>query len=372
MLLFNESLDIERSFSRQTPLEVLDFLFPDSSSYATNITKGAFFESLAHHLSPSKFPNYTLHTYLIQETLDAPDASSTDLVCEWLEEFLVPDTSDSYFKEFILGQLSLFFYTLNSTQDDSLLKEGRARELFLSVFYKYIESNERIQQILDIPFLYSQYISIEKSEDVTRSLIEFMVNIEDKNSLKLVKYEIQKYFSTSISNSIFLDAAKCSKSLIENTFVDAKALERLDHQLHDIDSNIYENFLGLEWVIDSEKNMSDVFKMANDMLRKILLKKQFKHAIKFNHEYLNKLITEFSDKIRMLTDSQDDLEVKSLIKEKFVFSKILDSFAGCENFNASKVGYKIMNLGSMEHKQTRREHLRSIRRQQRQPSLSSA
>ena len=99
--------------------------------------------------------------------------------------------------------------------------------------------------------------------------------------------------------------------------------------------NTTQDFLGMEWIIDKDQSFDTALSMALAVLRKMVIKKRFKEASEFNADYLNRLVTQFSDEIIQLNDSQEDLEKKSLVQEKELLSKILDAIAASKNFRST-------------------------------------
>ena len=228
------------------------------------------------------------------------------------------------------------------------LLDGRLGQIFLKSFTKYIRLMEKQGSVLDLPFIYSQAYPINPSE-IKDLLVEFLLSVNDKNTLKALKDEVKFNFEISLANSIFSEVANTSRSMIENSF--DQNISGM-HQEHNTSLNTTQDFLGMEWIIDKDQSFDTALSMALAVLRKMVLSRRFKEASEFNADYLNRLITQFSDDILQLNDNQEDLEKKSLVQEKELLSKILDSIASAKNFrsthnsnwNASSINESIMSV----------------------------
>lgn len=103
-----------------------------------------------------------------------------------------------------------------------------------------------------------------------------------------------------------------------------------------ITDSILEDFSGIEWVLDDEKNFPEGIKICLGIFRKFLLKKNWEKASEFNQIYLNKLITSNASFIRSLQDDNEDRNLKTFLREKSLLTKILDCVAFSNNFTSKK------------------------------------
>lgn len=100
-----------------------------------------------------------------------------------------------------------------------------------------------------------------------------------------------------------------------------------------------DDLVGIEWVIDEGNNFENALKMGLDILRKMILSRNWETASQLNQDYLNKLITQNSENIRNLTDEEKDIEIKTLVQEKDLLSKILDGVGLCIRYQNTRVKF---------------------------------
>lgn len=265
--------------------------------------------------------------------------------------------SNPELEKFIANQYTLLTSVLASV-DQKHFEIGDLQEELLDFVEKYNEHLTHSNQNHDVPFFYSQFLELNQ-ERVSGKLCRFLVNINDKNTMKIVKEEVKKNFSKDFSSNIFIEATKIS-SIEQNM----KSLQVGEGQSLSLDQTTMEDFSGIEWVLDDEKNIISGLRICLGIFRKMMLAQNWKKASEFNQTYLNKIITTNAQAIRNLSDSSEDRFIKTYVREKQLLTQILDCIAFSRDFisgkirvNCSRVNeFKINIYGVDQHDHNRRKH----------------
>jgi len=169
-------------------------------------------------------------------------------------------------------------------------------------------------------------------------MVRFLSVIHEKNTMRIVKDEVKKNFEEKFYKGLFIDAARNSNLDLNLTkrgsliVGDARHAENSQYLNTTID-----DLIGIEWVIDEGNNFGSALKMGLEILRKMILGRNWDTAAKLNQNYLNKLITQNMETIRNLTDEENDIEIKTLVQEKDQLSRILDGVGLCTKYQNTNV-----------------------------------
>jgi hypothetical protein len=96
-------------------------------------------------------------------------------------------------------------------------------------------------------------------------------------------------------------------------------------------------------MIDEGSNFENALKMGLEILRKLVLVKNWETASKLNQNYLNKLITNNTEFIRSLTDEDKDLEIKSMLREKELLASTIDAVGLFRSYTRESVRVNLIS-----------------------------
>lgn len=269
----------------------------------------------------------------------------------------LPKDFNPELERFFSNQYTLLTSVL-ATVEDEYFQIGDLQEELLDYVDRYNELLVDSNQNYDVPFFYSQFLDLDQDR-VSQKLCGFLVDINDKNTMKVVKEEVKKNFSKNFSSNLFVEATKIS-SLEQNM----ESLQGGHDQSVSLDQTTMQDFSGIEWVLDDEKNIVAGLRICLGIFRKMMLAQNWKKASEFNQTYLNKIITTNAQAIRNLNDSSEDRFIKTYVREKQLLTRILDCIAFSRDFisgkidvNSSRINeFKINIYGVDQHDHNRRKH----------------
>ena len=235
-----------------------------------------------------------------------------------------PDTT----RTFIDNQMALISIMLTSIQPAEDLDLEALKPTLLGFFERYIDSQVKADNLFNVPLLFSLMQRLDQ-EHTFYKIYGFFAEIVDRNTLTMIKDEVKKYFDARSYKKIFVEVAKrytdrFSRSQLdsilegETTLIGSGGLDQSFAKAGQ------EDFSGIEWVIDEESSFESALRMGLQVLRRMMLARSWTSAANFSQSCLSKIITQNSLKISRLTEAEEDLEVKSMVREKEILTKILD------------------------------------------------
>lgn len=320
-------------------INFLDYLYPESTSHTLYIERINFIRKMTELLNNknTKFNSFQLLLLIRfltsgEKNLEIEQYYSKETIKNNIRE-LNSCIENRELKKFINSQytaISSLLANIETNDQDFNFYSDFQSEL-LDFVDNYVSSLTSENKTYDIPFLYSLFLELD-DERISKNLCQFLVNINDRNNMKIIKEEVKKNFDTNLSSKIFIEATKMSSLGVKNQDEEAK----FDISAN-LDTSLLEDYSGLAWILDDEKNFPDGIKIYLGIFRKLLLNKKWKKASDFNHNHLNKLITLNSRFIRDLQDSPGERNLKSFIREKHILSRILDCVGLSLDFTSGRV-----------------------------------
>jgi hypothetical protein len=150
-----------------------------------------------------------LVNFLKQSTSKFSGNSFTpEFLNEELQKFYFNASKTEEMKEFVDNQMAMLTIVFKNMDNKYLDIEPIQSEL-LFCYQNYINNLSFKNKNFEIPFLYSQILSLDQ-EEVKSKISTFLSKITDKNTMKILKDEVKKFFSDDIQKEIFVQAARTS------------------------------------------------------------------------------------------------------------------------------------------------------------------
>ena len=327
---------------------MLDYLYENSSSHLMFIKKRDFVSRVTNLMLKIQKYSSSVSFMLILNFLNLKSDNTAIrnedqlLVDHYDSEFEIPikiiEKNLSKFasedfaedtKDFVDNQMALVSVILSHLDDEDCLDFKQLKPTFMRFFERYIDNLKQKNTIFDIPLLFSLMQKLDR-EHTLYKMFGFLSEISDKNTLRLVKDEVKKNFDSDNCRQIFAEVArkytdKFSESQLDSFLNVSPSKIAQESGFGDEFQNIsIQQFSGIEWVMDDESSFSNALHMGLEILRRMMISRNWTSAADFNQMYLNKIVTKNASKIRVLTESEEDLLTKSLIREKEILTKILD------------------------------------------------
>ena len=378
ILLFNEPCTVEEKFTNLTPSEILSYIYPGSSSHSIFTDKRAFtnrvYELAQQNTSWHKNIHFSLILDFLETKTGIKNCVSHEKLIDNYQKWLTHITDyESNINEESAHEVKLLVDNQNILMTLPLLKSTSSqvvdiiKPILLKSYQDYKVALVSKNNFFNLPLLLccnneldTHNISTQKSEHVFEDLVQILTIPRDSETLKILKEEIILHFSKDKSLLIPTNSSLHTGNQVQISSNDwcqrvyLKAIETgtaLDQVKQNVDfargyagstanMNLSQldgiNMASVELLMGENSNFGQALNMLVNILRNLMISRRFQDAAEFNHQNLNAFILKNVQKIHALTDCDEDLIVKSLLKEKELIANILDSIAKTEMFTSNE------------------------------------